>query len=66
MEIAKEQYQFMKFFGLVGRMRKYQNAYFKHRMQYDKGQAMKYEKLVDEYLRLLLNESDFRSFTFAP
>lgn len=42
-----------KFYGLVGRMRKYQKLYFKSRMQYDKNQAIKYERLVDEYIHLL-------------
>lgn len=55
-ELSKETFQALKFFGLVGRMRKHQNAYFRSRMQYDKSQAMKYEKLVDDYIKLLIRE----------
>jgi hypothetical protein len=46
----------LKFFGMVGRMRKHQKNYFKSRTNWDKGQSLKYEKLVDEYLKLLLKE----------
>jgi hypothetical protein len=52
----KEQYQALKLFGLAGRMRKHQKNYFKSRNNWDKTQAIKYEKLLDEYLRLLLKE----------
>jgi hypothetical protein len=43
-----------KFLGLVGKMRKHQIAYFKQRMEYDKKEAMKYEKEVDDYIRVLM------------
>jgi hypothetical protein len=48
-----EEYRLSKFYGLVGRMRKFQKQYFKTRMQFDKNQAIKYERLVDEYILLL-------------
>lgn len=50
-------YQALKLLGLVGRMRKHQKEYFKSRMEYDKKQSMRYEKLVDEYIRLLIKEN---------
>lgn len=55
-EITKETFQALKLFGLAGRMRKYQKAYFKSRTNYDKVQAIKYERLLDDYLKLLLKE----------
>jgi hypothetical protein len=53
-----EEVRLSKFYGLVGRMRKFQKQYFKSRMQYDKNQAIKYERLVDEYI-LLLHRSGY-------
>jgi hypothetical protein len=52
----KEMHLMQKFLGKVGRMRKHQKAFFTHKMDYDKKQAMRYERLVDEYIRLLLKE----------
>lgn len=52
----REQHLLTKFLGLVGRMRKHQKAYFAHRMEYDKKQAIIYEKQVDDYIRLLLKD----------
>lgn len=56
MSDKKIEYQAFKLFGIAGRMRKHQNNYFKSRNNWDKTQAMKYEKLLDEYIRLLLKE----------
>jgi hypothetical protein len=54
MELDKQTYMMQKLLGLTGRMRKFQKTYFKSRMDYDKRQAIKYEKLVDEYLQLMV------------
>jgi hypothetical protein len=53
-----DEQRLLKFYGLVGRMRKYQKQYFKSRMQYDKDQSIKYEGMVDEYI-LLLHRSGY-------
>jgi phosphate uptake regulator len=43
-----------KLMALVALMRKYQQQFFRSRMEYDKKEAMKYEKQVDEYMRQLI------------
>jgi hypothetical protein len=42
-----------KFLGLVELMRKHQAAFFRTRMEYDKRQSIKYEKQVDDYMKIL-------------
>jgi hypothetical protein len=50
----REEHFLKKLLGLTGRMRKYQQAYFKHRFESDKKKSIQYERLVDEYIKLLL------------
>jgi hypothetical protein len=42
-----------KYLGLVITMRKHQEAFFKHRMDFDKKKSIEYEKKVDEYSKIL-------------
>jgi hypothetical protein len=54
MSDQRELHMVQKFLGLVGRMRKHQRQYFKTKMDYDKKMSMRYEKEVDDYIKLLL------------
>lgn len=43
-----------KFLGMVGKMRKHQKEYFRLKTDFDKKEAIRYEAMVDEYIRLLM------------